>query len=193
MQKWLNKYKNHSLLNTLKILLKVTILFIFILTTLLNLTFSVNSQNKSDDNYLGRNFGCSIPETSLTIENLFRPTAFIPVIPDNCSTTPEGEVIPLSPALIPSIIARFFGFLASWIFLFLIAVVIISGIMWIWGGIDNKNISQAKQNFRDALISVLLMVSTYVIISTIISVLSPNREVVNNLTNISNFFNTRTR
>lgn len=123
--------------------------------------------------YLGRNFGCVIPATSLSLTNLFVPAVFLPVIPENCSKF-EGEPIPLSPVLIPSIIVRLFGLIASLIFYLLFFNIIVSGIMWTWGGIDNKNITQAKQNFKDTFVAIGLLLGTFIIISTILGILTPN-------------------
>lgn len=147
-----------------------------------------NIASPEDNNYLGKNFGCSIATADLSITNLLAPAEFLPVIPENCSSV-DGQPIPLSPVLIPAIIARLFGLIASSIFYLLLFVVIVSGIMWTWGGIDNKNISQAKQNFKDAGVAVLMLISTYVILSTIIGLLSPNQVD----TNINNLFYNRTK
>jgi hypothetical protein len=141
----------------------------------------------TNGNLLGKNFGCSIPDVDVRIGNLITPAAFVPVIPTQCSIS-NGDPIPLSPALIPVVLSRFFGMLASLIFYFMTFVFIIAGFMWIWGFINDSAIGKAKQAMRDAGISAIVVISVYVIIGTIVGVLGGSSIK----TDLSSYFYTNT-
>lgn len=138
---------------------------------------------------LGRNFGCgNIPVTKITLRELVSPASFTPIIPLNCGTN-GNEIIPLSPVLIPVVITRFFGFISSLIFYLVNGVIVFAGIQYIWNGIDGAQVAKAKKNFSDGIFALILILSTYLIIGTILGVIGGT----NIETDVGKLFNTQTK
>lgn len=121
----------------------------------------------SQSQFQGNEGACEISE-KITMTDILAPNQFFPVIPEECSTTPDGQPVPLSLAVVPDVAIRFFGALASLVFYLFFFVAVFSGIQWTYGGIDEKQALQAKQNFRDSFIGLVLVVSVYVVINTIV-------------------------
>lgn len=141
-----------------------------------------------DSEFLGRNFGCAIQPTQLRIQDLLSLGNFLPIIPNNCTTDSNGLPIPLNPVLIGHVISRLFGFIASLVFYLLNAVLIFSGLQWIWGGVDGKSAAQARKNLLDVMWAFVILIGAYLILSTLIGLLGV--ETVN--TDLSQFFFTNT-
>jgi hypothetical protein len=127
-----------------------------------------NNTNASSDEFLGKNFGCRINKTTIKLVDVINISNFVPIIPNQCTTLADGSAIPLSPILIPQILTRLFGFLASFVFYILTGALIFNGVLWIYGGIDGKSNATAKRNFGDLAWAFLLLLGTYTIIATIV-------------------------
>ena len=116
----------------------------------------------------------------LVISDLFRPARFLPIVPQtDCAASPDGSPQPLPIGVLSIVLVRLFGFIAGLIFYFVFAVIVVSGIMFIWDGIDGQQAAQAKKNLSDSVYALILVIGTYVIINTILIVLGVNSEVKN--------------
>ncbi len=111
-------------------------------------------------------------ENTISIEKIIAPGAFFPVIP--CAVTKDGKVQPLSPALIPDILVRAFGLIASLTFYLFSGILILSGVMFIWDGIDGQSRKRAERNIIDTLWALLLIFGAYTILITILTLLNFN-------------------
>lgn len=107
-------------------------------------------------------------ENTISIEKIVTPGAFFPVIP--CAVK-DGKVQPLSPALIPDILIRAFGLIASLTFYLFSGILILSGVMFIWDGIDGQSRKKAERNIYDTLWALVLIFGTYSILITILTLL----------------------
>ena len=112
----------------------------------------------------------SCGEKTLTIANIITPGAFFPVIP--CALDSAGRVQPLSPALIPDIMIRLFGMIASLTFYLFFGILILSGVMFIWDGISGKTRKMAERNLYDTIFALILIFGTYTILITILRLLN---------------------
>jgi hypothetical protein len=127
---------------------------------------------------------CSVKQ-KITFDQILNPASFFPVVPEQCSQTDDGRAVPLTLAVLPDIGVRFFGALASLIFYLFFFISVFSGIQWIYGGIDEKSALQARRNFQDSFIGLVVTLSVYLIINTIVgTVLQANLEY----TDMNDFF-----
>lgn len=134
--------------------------------------------------FQGAEGNCSV-KRSITMADILAPAQFFPVIPAECSQTSDGKAVPLSLAVLPDVAIRFFGALVSLIFYMFFFIAVFSGIQWIYGGIEERQALQAKRNFQDSFIGLIITLATYLIINTIIfSVL----RVQFQYTNMNDFF-----
>jgi len=111
----------------------------------------------------------SCGNTKLTIGSIIRPGSFFPVIP--CALTDDGKVRPLSPALIPDILVRAFGFIASLTFYLFTGILVLTGVMFIWDGIDGQSRKKAEKNLYDTIWALVLIFGTYTILISILTIL----------------------
>jgi len=114
------------------------------------------------------------------------------LIPRACSIR-DGKPWPISPALIPAIGLRVFNFIVGLIFYFSFAVTVFSGLQYAYGGLDGKQSVQALRNLRDSVFAIILVLSTFVIINTIMLTLFGENQTADQTgalinTNISTFF-----
>lgn len=107
-------------------------------------------------------------QNTISIEKIITPGAFFPVIP--CAVK-DGKVQPLSPALIPDILVRAFGLIASLTFYLFSGILILSGVMFIWDGIDGQSRKRAERNIIDTLWALVLIFGAYTILITILTLL----------------------
>jgi hypothetical protein len=121
----------------------------------------------------------------ITFTSILKPTNFTPIIPKECATEADGSARPLTFAVLPDILIRTFGFLASLVFYLFGFIVIFSGIQWMYGGIDGKQDLQAKRNIQDAVWGLILVLGVYMIINTILNVLGVSQY---GSTDIASFF-----
>lgn len=89
------------------------------------------------------------------------------VIPKKCSVGSDGKPIPIKPSLIPAIALRVFNLIVGLIFYASFAVTVFSGLQYAYGGLDGKQGAQAISNLTYSAYSIVLVVSTFIIINTI--------------------------
>ena len=110
------------------------------------------------------------------------------LIPRSCSLDANNKPKPISPGEIPAIGLRVFNFVVGLIFYFAFAVTVFSGLQYAYGGLDGKQSVQAITNLRDSAFAIILVLSTYIIINTVmINVFGPGGSGLIN-TDISTFF-----
>lgn len=157
-------FTNYNLISkrfraTLKHLMMSLAVFGVLVSTLISINANAQFVNASNE-------GCKV-KGKITMTDILNPGSFFPVIPAECSTS-NGKPVPLSIALIPDIAIRFFGALASFIFYLFFVITTVTGIMWIYGGIDPSQATQAKKNFQDAFVGLVLVVSVYMVVNTVL-------------------------
>jgi len=134
----------------------------------------INFGNKSHKLAELTGIGDSTPECgekTISIAAIITPGSFFPVIP--CAYNNETkEIQPLSPALIPDIMIRAFGMIASLTFYLFFGVLILSGVMFVWDGINGNSRKQAERNIYDTIYALILIFGTYTILMTILSLLN---------------------
>ena len=144
---------------------------------------------KDGAEFLGRNLGCAINKTTIRLIDLPNIGNFTPIIPINCTTTPDGFAIPISPVVAVQVIVRLFGFIASFIFYLINFVLVYNGLMWVYSGFDGKSQATAKRNIADLVWALVLLLGAYVIISTIVGLIGAGSVE----TDLSTFFNVNTK
>ena len=144
---------------------------------------------KDGAEFLGRNLGCAINKTTIRLIDLPNIGNFTPIIPINCTTTPDGYAIPISPVVAVQVMVRLFGFLASFIFYLINFVLVYNGLMWVYSGFDGKSQATAKRNIGDLVWALVLLLGAYVIISTIVGLIGAGSVE----TDLSTFFNVNTK
>lgn len=113
----------------------------------------------------------SCGEKTISINSIVTPGAFFPVIP--CGLSSDGkDVQPLSPALIPDIMIRAFGMIASLTFYLFTGILVLSGVLFIWDGINGNTRKQAERNLYDTIWALVLIFGTYTILMTILTLLN---------------------
>ena len=143
------------------------------------------SDNYSLDSRQGA--GGAGSEAGIYILDLLAPARFLPIVPQaKCAANTDGSPVPLPIGVLGIVLVRLFGFICGVIFYLVFATIIISGVMFIWDGIDGQQAAQAKKNLADALLALFLVIGTYVIINTILIVIGANPAVRNG--NLGSFF-----
>jgi len=117
--------------------------------------------------FQGAEGNCEI-KSAITMTDVLAPASFFPVIPAECSTTEDGRAVPLSLAVLPDVAIRFFGALVSLVFYLFFFIAVFSGIQWIYGGIEERQALQAKRNFQDSFLGLVIVLSVYLVINTLI-------------------------
>jgi hypothetical protein len=102
---------------------------------------------------------CSVDKT-ISIASVFNPRAFIPIVPASCS---EG-IKPLALSVLPDIILRLYGFIVSIGIYFLLLATAVASIVWIYGGFDEGQIANARRIIRNAIVGLLILISSYAIV-----------------------------
>lgn len=106
----------------------------------------------------------------ITVTSIFIPSSYFPIIPAECGVA-GNQPVALTLDDLPPVLIRGFGFLASLIAYLLFFNTVISGLQWIYGGIDGSQATRAKQNLQDGLVGIILILSVYIIVTTILTVL----------------------
>jgi hypothetical protein len=133
--------------------------------------------------------GGSCQARKIRVTDIFRPSSFLPIV--DCGTDSNGDPVPLSLAVLPNVMIRLFGALASLVFYLFGFIVLFSGIQYTYGGIDGgSSITQAKRNLQDSVIGLVLVLGAYVIINTILVVLLGSEAKASSVlaTDIQSFF-----
>jgi hypothetical protein len=145
---------------------------------------------------LGRNFGCQIDKLDIKVEEIFDPRNFFPIYPENC-TTYLGYAIPVSPNLIPHLMIRTFGAIASLSFYLLFPVLILSGLSYQFAGFLGDGLVQTiKRNIRGLMISLGSILCIYLVLGTLLAVINrPTKENPNDFIdlNLGNIFQADTK
>jgi hypothetical protein len=105
------------------------------------------------------------PTDTISLTDIFQFAKFLPVIPKACS----DKALDLQD--LGTVLLRLWGFLASLIWYLVSFIVIFSGMMWIWDGIDGNQAAQAKKNLVDSVYALLIVFSTFIIINTVLSLI----------------------
>jgi hypothetical protein len=113
------------------------------------------------------------------------PGQFLPLIPDDCARTEEGQARALSPILLGDIFLRGYGFLASLMFLLLTPMTLVAGIWWTWSGFYGGNPSGAKTLFQNMALGLVVVIGFYYVVSILLNILGYN-EGLN--TSLEGFF-----
>jgi hypothetical protein len=124
----------------------------------------------------------------ITIADIFVTTSFTPLLDPACSSDANGRAQPLSLAVLPSILIRGYGFMASLVFYIFGINLIVAGLRWIYGGIGNnteRQIADAKRSIATSVTAIGLVLGAYLIVFTVLQVLG-----VESLgsTDVSSFF-----
>jgi hypothetical protein len=125
---------------------------------------------------------------SIKITDIFVTTSFTPLVDGACSVDDSGGAVPLSLAVLPSILLRGYGLMASLIFYFFGINLLVGGLRWIYAGISDDPARQAagaKQGIFRSVIALGIVLSSYLIVFTILRLLQID-SLAN--TDISSFF-----
>jgi hypothetical protein len=122
-------------------------------------------------------------DTTIDVADIFQPGHFVPVIPKTCAVNENGGANALDFSVIPAVLIRSFGLIASTVFYLAIFMFIFSGVQWIYGGIDGQSSAKALRNIQDSVVAMVLIFAAYVITFTILGILK-----VDVSTDISTFF-----
>jgi len=80
--------------------------------------------------------GCA-GATKISITSIFNIASFSPVIPDTCNGA-------IGLDSLPGILIRGYGLMTAIVWQLSIFFLLINGILWIWGGVDENNVKKAK-------------------------------------------------
>ncbi len=129
---------------------------------------------------------CEVQKKTVKWWQFVSPGEFLPIIPEGCGQQ-GGQVVALSPALLPDIGLRLYGFVVSLMFYLITPVVIFAGLQWTWGGIFGEGeIQKAKELMRNSVLGLVTIVGFYMGLFIILSLLGANEAILN--TDIKDFF-----
>ena len=108
----------------------------------------------------------SADDIQLNISNLFQPNLFIPIIPESCASG-NGGAKALSLDLLPIIIIRSYGLLASMVFYLFGFNLVLSGIRWSYASFNPSEAGNALKSIQQSGVSMGLVLVSHLIVSTI--------------------------
>jgi hypothetical protein len=126
---------------------------------------------------------CVVPASKPTFLNIASITdaSHYPIIPSGC----KGAI---SPASLPGIFTRAYGFISSLGLNLLFFYIIFSGFTWIYGGLDGgKDVAKAKKNLESAVTGFAIILLAYIIVNTFVSVFVAGGTIPT----IDSFFNSK--
>lgn len=112
---------------------------------------------------------CSFKK-SIGIGDLFRPTYFIPIIPESCAIGPDGKPNPLSLARAGDLAVNVIGFLSSVVFFFFGFNLLFAGVMYIYSGIDGNQAGKSKKSIRNSLFAMFVILAVFTITNWILGI-----------------------
>ena len=141
---------------------------------------------------------CKIDKKAVKIWDLGKVSEFLPIIPAKCANDSDGDIRPLTVAIIPDLIIRILGLLFSLAFWLLPLWVILYGFLVIIlpfdQGINTQTTvsvatigKKASQQALELIAGIILISISYVIVMTVLRLIGLDNESVN--TDLSSFFN----
>lgn len=131
---------------------------------------------------------CEIEVVHVKWWNIISPGEFLPIIPEDCGTTEDGKVAMLSPALIPDILFRLYGFLVSLMFMLILPVFTYAGVQWSWAGVFGEGqVQQAKALLKNSSLALVVVSIFYSSVMVILRFFGA-QEILSS-TDLSSFFN----
>jgi hypothetical protein len=124
---------------------------------------------------------CVVKPSKATLTNIVKITdsSHYPILPEDCTG-------PISPASLPGIISRAYGFITSLALNLLFFYIIYSGFMWIYGGLDGgQSVAKAKKSLESAVTGFAIILLAYVIVNTFVTLFVEGGKIQD----ISTFFN----
>lgn len=124
----------------------------------------------------------------IKITDIFVTTSFTPLLDPACTSDGDGGAQPLSLAVLPSVLIRGYGFMASLVFYVFGITLIVSGLKYIYGGIgDNteRMILDARRDIQNSVMALGIVISSYMLVFTVLQVLGIESL---GTTNVSDFF-----
>ena len=148
--------------------------------TLALASVSVSAQN---DGFVGID-DCNTVSTTVDVEDIFSPGEFMPIVPRDCAIEDDGQARALSLSLIPVVLIRAFGFIASMVMYLFTFMLVFSGVQYMWGGVDGNSDKKALRNIQDSSVAILLVVGAYIVVFTILDLF----QIQNLDTDLNRFF-----
>jgi hypothetical protein len=128
---------------------------------------------------------CEIPANEIKWWNIISPGAFLPIIPESCGVQ-GGKISILTPALIPEILFRLYGFFVSLLFMLILPVFTFAGVQWSWAGIfGSAQVESAKALLKNSALGLLVVSLFYGGVMIILSFFG-GTEILT--TDLSSFF-----
>jgi hypothetical protein len=117
--------------------------------------------------------------------NVATPGTFLPIIPESCALNDDGTPQALPLTLLPALFIRAYGLIVALAFYLITPVLIGSGLMYMYGGIDQSQVANAKKWLINSFTGLIMIISFYFIVFLLLSFLDP--EGVLTGTDLSNF------
>ncbi len=105
------------------------------------------------------------------------PGAFLPIIPQSCTLNDDGTPQALPLSFLPTLFIRAYGLIVAFAFYLITPVLIGSGLMYMYGGIDQSQVSNAKKWLTNSAIGFFMIISFYFIIFLILGFLDPEGAI----------------
>jgi hypothetical protein len=140
---------------------------------------------------------CQIPKKAVKIWDLGKVSEFLPIIPRQCANDQDGEIRPLTVAIIPDLIIRILGLLFSLAFWLLPLWVILYGFLVIIlpfdQGINTQTTvsvatiqKKAAEKALELVAGIVIISISYTIVFTVLRLIGLDNGSVN--TDLSSFF-----
>ncbi|NJL96560.1 hypothetical protein HC864_01940 [Candidatus Gracilibacteria bacterium] len=125
---------------------------------------------------------------SIKIEDIFVTTKFTPLIDSGCGTTSDKKAQPLSLAVLPSVLIRGYGMLASLVFYAFTVSLLFNGLKYIYGGVSADTYRytvEARKGIVTSVFALGMVLGAYIFLFTFMQVLGID-QIAN--TDVSSFF-----
>ncbi|NJK71451.1 MAG: hypothetical protein HC932_04350 [Thermales bacterium] len=106
---------------------------------------------------------------SIDIEDIFVTTSFTPLVDEGCGTTSDGKAQPLSLAVLPSVLIRGYGMLASLVFYAFTVSLLFNGLKYIYGGVSNDTFRytvEARKGIVTSVFALGMVLGAYIFLFT---------------------------
>jgi hypothetical protein len=155
--------------NILTVLTKLMLILAFVITIASVVSISANAQTAQ----------CQGDFAKIEVKwwSIGDPGNFLPIIPASCTLNENGTPQALPLTFIPTLFIRAYGLIVSFAFYLITPVLIGSGLMYMYGGIDQGQVAGAKKWLTNSAIGFFMIISFYFIIFLILGFLDPEGAV----------------
>jgi hypothetical protein len=174
-----------------------TTLFVSVVSFAQDKPAEIKKTKYNDDAELKKFTSCIIPKKAVKIWDLGKVNEFLPIIPAACAVDKDGDIKPLTIAIIPDLIIRVLGLLFSLAFWLVPLWIILYGFFIIRlpfdGGLNTQSTvsvatigKKAAEKFIELVAGIVLISISFTIVMTVLRLIGLDNGSVN--TDLSNFF-----